>query len=58
MQCLLNNVVNIMKLFGIWILMTFAIYYVIALVVRSRNPVGCLLLGAILSLGITLTFFL
>lgn len=42
--------------FGIWILISFAIYYVVALFIPDKT-IGALLLGMILSLGIVLAFF-
>lgn len=44
-----------MRIFGEWILLSFVIYYVLALWMR-RDYAGCLFMGAILSLGIVLTF--
>lgn len=46
-----------METFGFWILYTFAIYYVIALLTGSRNIIGALILGAILALGVVLVFY-
>ena len=46
-----------MQSLGIFILLTFVIYYIIALATKSEHVLGTLLLGAILSLGVTLTFF-
>ena len=46
-----------MQTLGIFILLTFVIYYVIALITKSENVIGSLVLGAVLSLGVTLTFF-
>ena len=43
-----------METFGQWILITFALYYIFALMTGSKNVIGCLVLGAILSLGIVL----
>jgi hypothetical protein len=47
-----------MKDFGMWILLTFVIYYVIALGVdrEGSHTLGCLVLGAILALGFVLAF--
>jgi len=45
-----------MKEIGQWILLTFAIYYVLALITKSNRVVGCLILGAVLALGIVLAF--
>lgn len=45
-----------MKELGYWILMTFAIYYLVALLTGSKHPIGALIVGAILSAGITLAF--
>lgn len=45
-----------MKDFGQWILLTFALYYVIALVTKNKHAIGALSLGAVLALGIVLAF--
>ena len=45
-----------METFGFWILYTFVIYYVIALLTESRHTIGALILGAILALGVVLAF--
>ena len=47
-----------MKIFGIWILLTFGIYYFVAFLTDSEHPIGCLILAAILSTGITLASIL
>ena len=45
-----------MKDFGQGILLTFALYYVIALLTKSKATIGSLILGGILALGIVLAF--
>ncbi len=54
-----------MKAFGIWILLMFAIYYVITLAYQVEHKydtddktVAQLILGGILALGVVLTFFI
>lgn len=45
-----------MHKFGLWILITFALYYIISLLTGSKKGrvVGCLFIGAVLALGIVL----
>lgn len=45
-----------MKELGYWILLTFFLYYIIALFTGGKNTMGALVLGAILSTGIVLAF--
>lgn len=44
-----------MKIFGEWILITFVLYYIFALVTKSKQTKGCIILAAILALGFVLT---
>lgn len=46
-----------METFGTWILVSFVVYYIIALMTKSEHVLGSLALGMILGLGITLAFF-
>ena len=43
-----------MKTFGLWILLTFGLYYIIMLLTGSKKVLGSLVLGGILALGIVL----
>jgi len=42
--------------FGLWILITFGLSYLIMLLTGSKKTIGSLILGAILALGIVLSF--
>lgn len=46
-----------MENFGIWILLTFGIWYVLVALTEGKSVGGALLIGGILSLGIVLAFF-
>jgi uncharacterized MnhB-related membrane protein len=48
---------EILQALGQWILITFAIYYVIYLLIKS-NVIGCMILSGILSMGIVLAFLI
>lgn len=45
-----------MKELGLWILITFALYYLIMLLTGNKSVLGSLIVGGILSAGIVLAF--
>jgi hypothetical protein len=47
-----------LKLIGIWILLSFVSFYFLALLTSSKHIEGCLVIGMVLGLGLTLAFFL